>query len=384
MKSLRLSLIAVVILTLVSLPTIRAQDLPGALVSFGNFNHARVEISLEMTSGLAYDNLAPNITTSYAPVDPGEYTVEYAYSGDTPPASTPILPDTVNLEAGHHYTIIKGDYDRPALVIDRTTLFEEFLLAQGENSLIVVSETVVDDESAAENFSLTSPTGDPLPIHGYQGYFLGIITQEGATLERRDPQLGSTVDEIKIEGLPSITVVINGDWVPDEEVAPVPNYSTTLNVAEWLAAFNQMTAPPFTFNNFIQTATSGGFLAALNECQDYMWNVFTDAAYEALPAEEQATVTTNAAVVMDASVLQPATTMPWLISPTATRGGTPLTYANPFATPAAPDPNAIMGNVILTVSTAGNGVQNVVHIVDNVPTNYQAPRSYRLYRGFRF
>jgi hypothetical protein len=109
-----------------------------------------------------------------------------------------------------------------------------------------------------------------------------------------------------------------------------------------------------------------------------MWFPFTDEAYNALNASQQTYVSgAGAGVVMDNSVLQPATTAPWELSPTNTRGGTPLTIANPFnpGLDLAPAQGAVLANIVMTVATTGNDVQNVIQVITGVPVNEnnQAP-----------
>jgi hypothetical protein len=87
--------------------------------------------------------------------------------------------------------------------------------------------------------------------------------------------------------------------------------------------------------------------------------------------------------VVNDSVFQPATTTPYFISPMTTRGGTPLEFGNPFAASAAAPAEGLSGMIDFTLTTTGNGVQNVVHVIDTVPV-FTQPRSFYLGTKFRF
>jgi hypothetical protein len=355
---------------------VSAQGTGTALVRFGNFSNSEDQVELYWQSLLRDVNFAPNVMTPYMPAEAGEQTFSFAPLGEG--ATEDIIPatETVVIQEGHTYTVVVTSLESPPYIVDETGLDGEAPLAEGENRLIIVTQAATDDGAAAASFKIadnTSPTPTDRPMFEYNYYVASTIGTNGVVVERLDPQTQEPTYRLNIPYLPNTNVIINGDWtgVPDEDGEGVPlilNLSTDLSVADWLAQVNQMPNPPFTFNHFVETATTGGFYAALQQCENYMWNVWTDAAFGSLTPDQQAAVSSGmgAAAVMDNSVLQPATTTPWAISPTTTRGGTPLIYFNPFVPEANPEPVAV-GNVLLSITTTGNDVQNVINIVDVLP-----------------
>ncbi len=319
-----------------------------------------------------YATLVYDLVTKYGQFAPSE--LEFTIS-DAPSGGGNTSTETVTVEAGNVYTIIKHGINSPAIVINETVLEEESPLGDGENSVTVITRTADGAGGSESSFRFTLADNDtPTPLQRFEfsGYFRAAVGVP-VRLERLDPATGSPIAGIVIPYLPSTNVIINGDAL-GSDLASAAQFSTPLTVLAWLQGINNMANPPFTFNNFINTATTGGFAGALEQCQNYMWNVFTDEAYEALDsAVRDQIVGRNTSLVMDASVLQPATSAPWLLGQTRTRGGTPVTYANPFAastgsvTAAHSTPIGVNGDILLTISTTGNAVQNIINLVNVVP-----------------
>lgn len=349
---------------------VSAQD--AALVRFGYFPQGEIQLiasddwfrfDFDQANANIGDIMFPDLMTRYHLTDVGEQTIEYSQEGGVP-FSYPIV-----LEAGYNYSVITVDPNQPPIVINES--IAEDGLEEGENPLIIVSDTtdvfrILDD---------VSPTPLERTFTSYEGYLQTAASPAGTIIERIDLTSQETLFSLTVPYLPNTTLIINGDsLIPDADgnVTVIPNYSTSLSVADWLAGIQSIENLPFTVANFLSSAESGGFGAAIQECEDYMWLVWTDAAFDALSSANQSYVSgAGAGNVVNDSVLQPATTSPWLLSPTATRGGVPLTFANPFAGAGIPDEtfNGIRGNVLMTLSTTGSGVQNVVHIVDLVPVS---------------
>jgi|GEM_PF-3229683 hypothetical protein len=397
----RLSLI-IVVLSGVSAASAQAV----ALVSFGVFITEPLEVDISTSAGVNYPNMPPNITTSYAAIPAGDLTIDYAASDASAPLEGAALTDTVTLEGGHQYLVIKTGFDEPVLVIDETQLNEEFPLPEGYNALIVVTELATDDGAAsstgaaAAHLRLMAPVGEFFGRLRYaapaaqdltvrvSGYFrFGVQYGDSDTSvpsQRYADEFetnGLNYDEVVAASLPNTNMVINGNAAVAGQFVPI-NYSTDLPVADWLAQFNRITDAPFTFNQFNNSAATGGFAAALQQCEDYMWNAWTDDAFAALAAALQEYVSGNAGAgtVVNNSVLQPATTTAQNISPTTTRGGIPLNYTAQSAQVSAGGttlptathsgtPDEVIGNIILSISTTGSGVQNVINVVDSVPVS---------------
>jgi hypothetical protein len=217
---------------------------------------------------------------------------------------------------------------------------------------------------------------------GYAAYLQDTNTANGllnAAVRYESPEGEAVNQEFQFYKLPATNVFFNA------EAPSIISYSTNQTVLTWLQMQNEGTDSPFTFNNFHATATTGGFAAALVDCPDYMWLLWTDEAYDALTAEQQASVSRDASAVMDRSVLTQSLTAPWLLAPdSTTRGGTPIEFLNPFSTEAVPaaGDDILVGTVNLTLSTTGGGVQNVIQVIDAVP--FHQPRSIRLDVRLRF
>ena len=310
-----------------------------------------------------FPNAAADIATAYAPVEPGTQSMELVSGTD----STPLATDEVTFEPGMMYTVVKAGLDQPAIVINDTASAAALSPNLNVNILTIVSSA----PDITQRFKI-GENGSPLPpdrISQQSGYaqiaFTGNLMLEG---------IGKSNDTLafNVFNLPNTSAIFS-DVEPDTNVPLLVSYSTNMSVADWLEAVNQMTNPPFTFSQFLDSARAGGFAAALTRCEDYMWQVWTDAAFLTLPPDQQSLVSgSGAGTVVNNGVLNPATTAPWAISPTKTRGGTPLDYRSPFLAlveDSAPSPNAVTGNILMTISTTGSGVQNVINVVDQVPVS---------------
>jgi hypothetical protein len=331
-------------------------------------------ISVEEEQENINNVLFPNWMTRHYPMAAGAHTLQFIHEGETP------VSYEVTFEAGQTYAVILRDIDQPPVVINQTVA-EDAPLAEGENDLIIV--TAANDSSPSfQILDNTSPTPRERMAYEYVGYLRSGISETGAVIQRLDVGTQEVLVSATIPYLPNTTVILNGDTlIQDDAGNPLMtlNFSTSLSVADWLTAVNQMANPPFTFNQFLNSAEVGGFSAALQQCEDYMWTIWTDAAFEQLSSQNQSFVSgAGAGVVVNNSVLPPATTIPWEISPTATRGGTPLTFNNAFDDADLPSESVnLAGVIVMTLSTTGNDVQNVVHITDLVPVGDtgQAPVS---------
>lgn len=324
----------------------------------------------------SYDFLAhpANLMTDYVPVNAGELQIEYVVAG-----TGETLSDSLVVEAGQQYSLIKTSFDLPPLVINETQLRTDLNAAPTDAVVTIIGERSVIDtfELQAEDGS-TLTLDDLNPVHhdGYSAYLQDPLIVSSITFTAKTEVDGATQD-FQVVNLPATNVMFNA-------AAPTPiSYSTNLTVADWLDALNNKSEPVLTFTEFLNTATIGGFAPALVDCQDYMWLIWTDEAYNALTPEQQAAVSGAAAAqVMDRSVLTQSLTAPWLLPPNSTtRGGLPIEFTNPFATGSAVAPtptgsDTLSGNIQVTISTTGGGVQNVIQVIDTVPTT--GPRQFRL------
>jgi hypothetical protein len=390
MKQLRITLLVLVIFSLVAVSVGFAQGSGTALVRFGNFTNTEDQVELYWQGLLLDGVLSSNIMTAYMPAEVGEQTVTFAPIEGT---TEDILPaaDTVTIQEGHTYAIVLTGANSTPMIIDETGMDEEIQRAEGDNRLIIVTQ------AGADTFRITDfqdDSSDALPLVDMNLNGLVATFNHDLKIEVIDAQTQQPMNSIRVPFLPSTNVILNGDVLLNGEIPPL-NFSTHLSVAELLSRVSQMPNPPFTVNHFLETANSGGFYAALEQCENYMWNVFTDEAFDTLTPEQQSYVRgAGAATVMDSSVLQQATTTPWAISPTTTRGGTPLIYNPPIQVTAnttltAPEDNIVTGNILMTLSTTGNDVQNVIHFTDRVPVggnaqDFQTPREIRYNARLRF
>lgn len=380
----RILIFGFVLAFLVSFSPTRAQDAPSTF-RMGYLGDVITLDSLQLINGdKSYDFRAhpANLMTDYVSVNPGEVQIEYgvAVTGES-------LSDSLIVEAGQQYTFIKTAFDLPPLVINETQLRTELNAAPSDAITLLVGDRAVID-SFVLRLEDGSTTGlDALnPVHhdGYSAYLQDILAPGSLTINagvKVDASEDAATQDFEMFNLPATNVLVN-------VAAPsVVSYSTLLTVADWLDALNQGPDPSLNFTQFLNTATTGGFAPALVDCQDYMWLIWTDEAFNALTPEQQAAVSgASAAQVMDSSVLTQSLTAPWLLPPdSTTRGGLPIEFANPFSadTDAAPaGDDTLSGNVQLTISTTGGGVQNVIHVVDTVP--FGEPRRFYLGARLRF
>jgi hypothetical protein len=312
----------------------------------------------------------PDIMTKYYVVQSGTQTIEFTISDEDGSAEGSTVSAEINFEAGNHYAVISVGAGQAPIVINETVVEEESGLPDGENALTIIStasETSTGDFKVSDN---VSPTPQERTVFEYSGYLQSGIGQNGVILQRLDPQTQAVLFSINIPYFPNTDVIVNGDRLMDATTPVAVNYSTSSSAADWLAGISQMENAPFTFDQFINSAVVGGFDAALAECEDYMWFVWTDAAYGHQSVANQTFISgAGASTVVNNSVLEGAIITPWLISPTQTRGGTPLFVGDPLAELEGDTSSSgsVSGNILMTVSTMGNNVQNVIHITDAVP-----------------
>jgi hypothetical protein len=350
---------------------VSAQDAP--LVRFTVSGTAQIDsdVVYEITFGSSSITAVQDVMTKYYAMQPGAQIVEFASAGEGGSTTSA----EVNFEAGNRYALISTGPDQPVIVVNETVAEEESGLAEGENALTIVTTLAAGNDAAKAAFKIldnATPTPQERVVFEYSGYLQSGIGTNGVVIQRLDPQTQAIMSSVNIPYFPNTSVIVNGDGLADATRPMVVNYSTTLSVADWLAGINQMANPPFTFSEFINSAVTGGFDAALAQCEDYMWFVWTDEAFAGQSSDNQSFISGGGAgVILNNSVLEGAITTPWLISPTATRGGTPLFVGDPLAeldsinaTPAA---GSVTGNILMTLSTSGNNVQNVIHITDTVP-----------------
>ena len=311
----------------------------------------------------------PDYTTMYYALPAGGQTIEFTVADEDDSAEGSSISSEITLEAGNRYTIISVGLDQPAIVINETVAEAESGLAEGENALTIVTGNGTPT-SAFKVLDNLSPTPRERAVFEYSGYMQSGIGENGVVIQRLDPQTQAIISSVNIPYFPNTSVIINGDRLIDTATPLVINYSTSLSTADWLAGINQMANPPFTFNQFINSAVVGGFDAALAECEDYMWLPWTDAAFERQSSANQSFISgAGAGEILNDSVHEGASSTPWLISPTTTRGGTPLFVGDPLAELDSTTATAgsVYGNILMTISTTGNGVQNVIHVTDTVP-----------------
>jgi hypothetical protein len=367
-------LFGLIFILLISPCTIHAQDT--ALIRLGYYG-SLVNAMILISPSESYDfgSHPPGLLTDYVAVPAGEIQVDFLAAGESVS-----ITETVVIEEGQQYIFVKTGYDDIPLLINETQIRQD-LNAAATDSII----TIVGRPPAIEGYGVRYSTDDPAfstrfalqRYEGYAAYLQDTSTVNGlvdaaVTYENSG---GEAIDqEFQFYKLPATNVFFNA------EAPSIISYSTNGSVLDWLQAQNAGVDSPFTFNNFHATATTGGFAAALVDCPDYMWLLWTDIAYDALTPEQQNAVSgRDASSVMDRSVLTQSLTAPWLLAPNSTtRGGTPIEFLNPFSTDAvaAPADDTLVGNVNLTISTTGSGVQNVIQVIDSVP--FQEPRSFRL------
>jgi hypothetical protein len=371
-------MLSVVLLAPLVVSVASAQDLTvnlSGIIRFGSFLDETTEISevdLQFSNGLEYPELPNNTTTGFFALDPGNNGVTFLNAID----GSELANLDFEVEAGNTniYSIIYTGGDTPITVINETVVAEDAGLAVDENLLTILSRSPSARFWVYSNESLTPQR----VVTPYEYFAQSSIGTGGVTVEYTNPETG-IVSQAVIPYFPNTDVIINGDAMANPNAPFVINYSTSSSVAQWLTNTSAMPNTPFAFSNFLNAATVGGFRGALDQCEDYMWFPFTDASFNALNASQQTYVSgAGAGVVMDNSVLQPATTAPWNLSPTTTRGGTPLTISGYIPLPEGDEDvpqGALTANIILTVSTTGNDVQNVIHVVTGAPVNEnnQAP-----------
>ncbi|GIK65190.1 MAG: hypothetical protein BroJett018_29840 [Chloroflexota bacterium] len=378
----RILIFGFVLAFLVSFSPTSAQDAP-SMFRMGYVGDNITLDSLRLIDGAqSYDFGAhpANLMTDYVSVNPGEVRIEYVVTGES-------LSDSLIVEAGQQYSFIKTAFDQPPLVINETQLRTELNAAPSDAITLLVGDRAVIDSFELRHEDGSTTGLDALnPVHhdGYSAYLQDTLTLGNLTVNagvRLDASEDAATHDFEMFNLPATNVLVN-------VAAPsVVSYSTLLTVADWLDALNQGPEPSFTFTQFLNTATIGGFAPALVDCQDYMWLVWTDEAFNALTPEQQAAVSgASAAQVMDSSVLTQSLTAPWLLPPNSTtRGGLPIEFANPFSADSASIPagdDTLSGNVHVTISTTGGGVQNVIHVIDTVP--FGEPRRFYLGARLRF
>jgi hypothetical protein len=318
-------------------------------------------------------SVQPDIMTGYYPLQSGTQTITFTVSNDDSTADTTTSIE-VTLEAGNRYSVIHVGADQPPIVVNETVAEAETELAEGENTLTIVTTSA----AAPTPFKVldnAAPTPRDRALFTYDSYLQSGIGENGVIVQRLDPQTQAVTASLNIPYLPNTDVIINGDRLLDMATPVVMNYSTTLSTADWLAGVNQMPNPPFTFTEFINSAVVGGFDAALAECPNYMWFAWTDTGFAGQSAANQSYISgMGAGTILNNSVREGATTTPWLISPTETRGGTPLFVGDPLAEleSSTTVSGAVYGNILMTISTTGNNVQNVIHITDAVPVSEAA------------
>jgi hypothetical protein len=316
----------------------------------------------------------PDVMTKYYQVPSGTQTIILTSSDEDTATDDVSTSIEVTLEAGSRYSIIYAGANLLPVIINETLAEAKTERAEGENTLTIVttSATPANTFKVMDNTTPT-PQGRTLFEYAYHGQ--SGIGENGVIVQRFDPQTQAVIASINIPYFPNTDVIINGDRLMDSATPVVLNYSTTLSAADWLAGINQMTNPPFTFREFTHSADTGGFGAALAECKDYMWFTWIDAAFESQPAAHQAHISgRGAGTIVNNSVMEGATTTPWLISPTKTREGTPLFVGDPLAEleGSTSTGGSVYGSILMTVATTGNGVQNVLHITDAVPVSAEA------------
>ena len=341
---------------------VSAQDKP----PFVRFNSMLDDPAINIKLGSSNINAAPGIMTHYYAAQPGTQTIELTTSGE----DGPITSTEVEFEGGNHYAVILTAADQPPIVINETVAEAESGLAEGENALTIVPSAAGKDKPTFKVLDNLSPTPQERMVYEYDGYLQSAIGKDGVVIQSLDPQTGAVLSSFTIPYFPITDVLVTGGGLVDPSLPVAINYSTTSSVADWLAGMNQMENPPFTFNQFVKSAAAGGFDGALAQCEDYMWLVWPDAAFESQSSANQTYVSgAGAGTILNNSVHEGAITAPWLISPPATRGDTPLIFGDPLAEldnmPLTE--GSISGNILMTVSTTGNGVQNVIHVTDTVP-----------------
>jgi hypothetical protein len=319
-------------------------------------------------------SVEPDIMTMYYPLQAGTQSITFTVSAEDNSTEATTTAIEVALEAGNRYSVIHVGADQPPIVINETVAEAESELVEGENTLTIVT-TSTTPATTFRVMDNTSPTPQERMMFEYSFYLQSGIGENGVIVQHLDSQTQAVIASINIPYFPNTDVVINGDRLTDILTPVVINYSTTASTADWLAGVNQMTNAPFTFTAFTNSAVVGGFDAALAQCEDYMWFPWIDAAYASQSSANQSYISgMGAGTILNNSVHEGATTTPWLISPTATREGTPLFVGDPLAEleSSTTISGSVYGNILMTVSTTGNNVQNVIHITDSVPVGETA------------
>jgi hypothetical protein len=356
-------------------PVVSAQiTVTGANVRFGNFSAAS-PVSVITDDAVRYTGVPRDILTPYLNLPGGEHTVSFQPDGG--PVSS---PTTLSVADGEVMTVIWSGIDQGITVINETAqdesvtdvAFSKVLAIQ--NILTPPGTTfsfrdVADGEAAPFN---EAPRLTTQPVFD-EAEYLAAFGDDWRTIEYGR----STLDSPGVEYSFPLHVLPHTDVTFNADVPTFVNYATDLSVMEWLTTLNQTVGAPFTFNNFLSVAETGGFSGALVQCENYMWFVWTDVAFNLLPLETQTYVQSaaGAGTVLNNSVLELPSTTPWLNSPTVTRGGTLLRFELPLRASTAVDvltPTPFPGvalNIALTLTTRGNGVRNVIHVVDNVPAS---------------
>jgi hypothetical protein len=312
----------------------------------------------------------PDIMTAYYTGQSGTQSITLTMSDDDDSTEDITSSMEVTLDAGSRYSVVHVGADQPPVVINET----DSELAEGENTLTIVTASA----TPATTFKVldnASPAPQDRVMFEYSYYLQSGIGENGVIVQRLDPQTQTVTASINIPYFPNTNVLINGDRLMDSVTPVVMNYSTTSSTADWLAGVNQMTNPPFTFTEFTNAAVTGGFDAALAQCEDYMWFAWIDGGFASQSPANQAYISgMGAGTILNNSVREGATTTPWFISPTETRGGTPLFVSDPLAEMerSTLTPGSVYGNILMTISTTGNNVQNVIHITDAVPVSEAA------------
>jgi hypothetical protein len=377
MKKQRFILLIISVIFFVPHIVSAQDDLP--LVRFG---YGHYSTNYYNSSEIMFSNFEtvtePDMLTKYYAVQSGTHTIEFTPSGEN--GST--FSSEIALEAGNRYSVIYMGADQPPVTINETAAESELELAEGENALTIVTSLGSAAFKVLDNVS-ASPRDRQ--IFEYNGYLQSSIGASGVVVQRLDPQTEAIISSINIPYFPNTNILINGDGLNDLTTPVVINYSTSLSAADWLAGINGMENPPFTFNQFINSAVAGGFDAALAQCEDYMWFAWIDSAFDSQSSDNQSFISgVGAGTILNNSVHEGATTTPWFISPTTTRGGTPLFVGDPLAEldNATMTAGVVSGNILMTVSTTGNDVQNVIHITDAIPisdTPQAQVENYNLY-----
>jgi hypothetical protein len=321
-------------------------------------------------------SVEPDVMTAYYTLQSGTQTITLTVSDEDNSAEDITASMDVTLDAGNRYSVIYVGADQPPIVINETVAEAESQLAEGENTLTIVTASA----TRATTFKVmdnTSPAPRDRAMFEYSYYLQSGIGENGVIVQRLDPQTQAVTASLNIPYFPNTDVLINGDRLMAIVTPVVMNYSTTSSAADWLAGVNQMPNPPFTFTEFTNSAVTGGFDAALAQCEDYMWFAWIDSAFAGQSSAHQPYISgMGAGTILNNSVREGATTTPWLISPTETREGTPLFVSDPLAEldSSTPAGGSVYGNILMTISTTGNNVQNVIHITDAVPVSEVADR----------